>query len=160
MTLKDMMKRSLFLLVIATVISCVKNDSGASRSTLEQALQEFNAAFEQANVEVLDQMISKNYVHTNGSWKSFGREDWLGYMKKRKVEITTGELQVTKYEMREVEIEMHGSSAIITGKFLYEGVQKGISFEREIRVTNLWVIENEKWKRAGFHDTRIKNPAP
>jgi len=153
-----MMKRCLTLLVILTAASCTKNKDIANEQELEQAIHTFNFAFRMADVETLDRMISERYVHTNGSWKAFGREDWLGYMEKRKVQIETGELKVSRYEMQDLKIEIHGTSAFVTGMFLTEGEENGESFKRKIRISNFWVIENGEWKRAGFHDTHIENP--
>jgi len=154
---KDMMKRSLFLLVILTVISCNEINENATREKLEQTLQSFNKAFETANVEMLKLMISENYTHTNGSWKSFGKENWLGFMKSRKMRIENGELQINSYEMKELRIEMYELSAFVTGKIVMQGIENGVDFEKEIRISNFWVIENGEWKRAGFHDTRIES---
>ena len=132
-------------------------NKSASKENLEQTLQVFNNAFEMADVEILNSMTSDNYTHTNGGWKSFGKEDWLGYMKKRKIRIENGELQIASYEMKELSIQMHGLSAFITGKIVMEGIENRESFNKEIRVSNFWVFENEEWKRAGFHDTRIES---
>ena len=151
-----MMKRTLFLLVIATVISCTQKREVPSQEDLESALTSFNEAFEKADVETLDQLTTKNYVHTNGSWKAFGKREWLEYMTKRKVRIDNGELKLSIYRMEDLAIEMHKTSAFITGKIVIDGVENGEPFHREIRVSNFWVNEGGQWKRAGFHDTRIE----
>lgn len=61
-----MMKRSLFLLVIITLTACSKTDRNAKREELEEALRVFNTAYETVDPATLDQMITNNYVHTNG----------------------------------------------------------------------------------------------
>lgn len=151
-----MMKRALFLLVIATVISCSQKQEFVSQEDLEIAIQSFNEAFEKGEVEKLDELITENYSHTNGSWKAFGKKEWLDYMTKRKARIDNGELKLSIYRMDDLAIEMHTTSAFITGKIVIEGVENGEPFTREIRVSNFWVNEGGQWKRAGFHDTRIE----
>ncbi len=150
-----MMKRSLFLLVITTVISCTKKEV-ANSENLIQAIQNFNTAFENGDVDKLDKMITNNYIHTNGSWKAFGKEDWLGYMSKRRTRLDSGELRIGKYQMNDLNIEMYGTAAVVTGKITIEGIENGESFSRDIRISNFWVFRNGRWKRAGFHDTRIE----
>ncbi|MEM9648546.1 MAG: nuclear transport factor 2 family protein, partial [Bacteroidota bacterium] len=80
------------------------------------ALNQFNRAFQNGDVDTLDSMITSNYVHTNGSSKSFGKEAWIGYLKKRSAEIKEGNLEVFQYEMDEMELVFHGNSAIVTGR--------------------------------------------
>lgn len=155
-----MLKRSVFLLVIITLTACSKNDNNAQREKLEEALRVFNTAFETVDIETLDQMITDNYVHTNGSWEAFGKETWLGYMKKRKAKTESGELLVSRYEMTDLNVEMYEKSAFVVARFITEGREGSTLFKKQIRVSNLWVIEGGKWKRAGFHDTLIENPAP
>ncbi len=151
-----MMKRTLFLLVIATVISCNKKQAAPSREDLELTLKIFNEAFEKGNVEKLDQLITENYSHTNGSWKAFGKNKWLEYMRKRRARLENGELQLSIYRMDDLNIEMNQASAFVTGKIVMVGIENNDPFKREIRVSNLWVIEDGEWKRAGFHDTQIE----
>ncbi len=155
-----MMKRALLPLVIATVLSCSQKQDTASQETLVLAVKNFNEAFERGDVERLDQLITENYVHTNGSWKAFGKNEWLEYMRKRRARIDSGELQLSTYRMDDLNIEMHKTSAFVTGKIVMEGTENGESFKKEIRVSNFWVNKDGQWKRAGFHDTRIENPAP
>ena len=152
-----MLKRYFFLLVTLAVFSCsYESEKSGSIEELQQALILFNKAFEVGDVLTLEQMITESYVHTNSSWKSFGKETWLGYMKSRKALLESGELVLSRYEMQEQSIEMLDGSAIVTGKFVMEGEEKGVAFRKEIRVTNFWTIDQGKWKRAGFHDTRIE----
>ena len=148
-----MMKRFLFLSVVFILFSCSKQEEIPS---LEEALNRFNMAFENADVEVLASMIAENYVHTNSSWKSFGKDKWLGYMQKRKERIQNGELKIESYKLEELSIEYHGTTAIVTGKIVSSGVDNGEVFASEIRISNFWVIREGAWKRAGFHDTRIE----
>ena len=154
-----MMKRSLFLLVIVTLVACSKKEVNTQKEKLEKAIQIFNAAFETVDIEVLDQMIANNYLHTNGSWAAFNKATWLGNMKNRRAKIESGALFVSLYEMKDLNIEMYEKSAFVTARFITEGREDGTLFKKQIRVSNFWVIEDGKWKRAGFHDTLIENPA-
>ena len=152
-----MMKRILFLIVILSIVSCSTSNKQSGLIELRESINLFNKAFEQADNRTLAQMITDNYVHTNSSWKSFGKEEWLGYMEKRKDRIESGELKISNYRTEELEIELMGQSAIVTGKIVMDGVEDGESFHKEIRITNFWVVDEGIWKRAGFHDTRIGN---
>ncbi len=151
-----MMKRVLFFMVVLSVLSCQDSAVQPDEPGLLEALETFNQAFANADVETLDQMITSNYIHTNSNSKSFGREPWLNYLKGRQSKIADGTLTVQEYRLDDREIAFHGNTAIVTGKIVMSGVEDSNTFSREIRVTNIWVNEKGQWKRAGFHDTRIQ----
>lgn len=148
---------SIFLLLL---ISCSDNSSQSEKDNtkkeqLLETVETFNKAFNEGNIEVLIPMITKNYVHTNSNSKSIGKEDWLAYLAKRKKQIESGELVIKNYKMDEIEVEMHDDMAIVTGKISFLSISGGMEKQNAYRVTNVWVLEDGRWKRAGFHDTRI-----
>ncbi len=67
-----------------------------------------------------------------------------------------GVLVFHNYEMSELKIKFHNTTAIVTGKVSSSYSKKGEIKENEFRVSNLWVYEKGTWKRAGFHDGKIK----
>ncbi|MEO9869619.1 nuclear transport factor 2 family protein [Ekhidna sp.] len=151
------MKLLLTIFIAFLTYSCVSKTEG-SIADLEVAIQEFNDAFEKGDTLQLSSMITNNYVHTNSSWKSFGKSQWMKYMKARSKKLQRGELIIHQYMMEEVSIESHDQTAIVTAKILSSGEEDGVSFEKAFRVTNLWVYDGSRWLRAGFHDTAIKKP--
>ena len=146
------MKRVLTLLVGALLLGC----SDHRPTALEAQLAEFNEAFRIGDIEKLSSMITPNYVHTNSSWKSFGKEKWLGYMEDRSEKLASGHLTVDHYEMDEVAITYYDASALVTGKITVQGIEAGVPYAKSFRVTNLWVLQKGQWLRAGFHDTLIQ----
>lgn len=126
------------------------------KELLIQRVEEFNLAFRDGDIDKLGSMITDNYTHTNSNSKSIRKSDWLAYLQKRKKELTTGILIVENYEMSESEIEIYDDMAIVTAKISFSSIRAEEQKENEFRVTNVWVKEEGNWKRAGFHDTRIK----
>nr|WP_299383646.1 nuclear transport factor 2 family protein [Allomuricauda sp.] len=123
---------------------------------LPEAVQTFNNAFKTGDVETLGSMITENYVHTNGTSKSIGKSNWLGYLSQRSESIANGELEVLDYEMGDMEMVHHDGFAIVTGRVLTKNRVGQDTVEQQFRVTHLWVQENGQWKRAGFHDGKIQ----
>lgn len=148
------------LLVIISLVPLLmacepSQDASDHLDQLKSTLDRFNQAFAKADLETLDRHTPENYRHTNGNSAAFGKESWFNYLKKRKADIDSGVLVMEKYEMSEIDIQLHGNSAVITGKVLTKGVNKGEAFERQLRVSHFWILVDGIWKRAGFHDTRI-----
>ena len=143
------------LCLLFCFLSCTQNNESKKKS-LKVAVQQFNKAFMMGDVATLESMITENYLHTNGQSQVIKKENWINYLKKRKGQLDSGELKLIGYVMDQSNIEIHGNTAIVTGKV--EAVTKkndSIKEEHAYRVTHLWVLEGDQWKRAGFHDTKI-----
>ncbi len=81
----------------------------------------------------------------------------MAYLQKRKQEIVDGSLVVNRYNMSEVEVELFDDMAIVSAKISTSSLREpGEDQINEYRVTNIWVKETGNWKRAGFHDGKIK----
>ncbi|TMU55987.1 nuclear transport factor 2 family protein [Flagellimonas algicola] len=151
----------LFTLSVALFLHCSPNPkseetSAASKEKLLVALQKFNTAFQHGDIKTLDSMITDTYVHTNGTSQAIHKSIWLSYLKKRNARIANGELEVLHYEMGDLGFVHYTDFAIVTGRVLVTNRISQDTIENQYRVTHLWVIENGNWKRAGFHDGRIK----
>ncbi len=144
---------ALFLLLFT--IGCSEK-SKPSLDELSTTIEEFNAAFEIGDTTKLESMITENYVHTNSSWKSFGKEKWLSYMKSRREKLEKGLIRVSEYKMEEYSVELFENTALVTAKIISRGVENDEPFDKSFRVTNLWVFQDHQWKRAAFHDTLIQ----
>lgn len=143
------------ILVLIIAAGCSK-EKEPSVSELRSAIESFNEAYVRGDTSILAQMISDQYVHTNNSWRSFGKDQWLGYMRSRREKLDEGTLVVAAYEMDEYAVEQFGNSAIVTARISSKGTENGAPFDKSFRVTNVWVYNQGVWKRAAFHDTPIQ----
>lgn len=150
----------LFLILFIVVHSCKTETShnldSSDEEKLKERIEELNLAFKECDIQQLKSLITKNYLHTNGNSRVIRREKWIAYLEKRNLEINSGNLVVNTYDMKEVDIEIYDDMAIVTGKIATSFIKSGEHQEIEHRITNIWVKEEGKWKRAGFHDGRIK----
>ncbi len=149
------MKLFLFVFTFLFAFACSTKEEPKSQ-TLELAIEQFNEAYRIGNTDVLSKMITDNYTHTNGSWKSFGKEQWMSYMIKRQERLTSGGLVIDQYVMDELAIVFFENSAIVTARISTSGVEHNQPFSKQFRVTNIWVSQEGKWLRAGFHDSAIQ----
>ena len=152
------MKKGFVLFALFTVMAACSPPENASQeqSSLLSTLEVFNKAFERGDLITLDSLTTDNYIHTNGQSKAFSKEAWFKYLQGRKKDLESGKLMIKRYELTEEKVTMYGTTAIFTGLITTAGIQDATSFERQLRVTNLWVKEGGTWKRAGFHDTRVQ----
>ena len=131
------------------------DEAAPSEEALRKAIFAFNDAFARGNAEEIAGMITDDYRHTNGTAAAIDRASWLSYINQRQKLLEGGELIVHDYAIEELGISIHGRSAIVTGRIIVDQSRQGERSEQEYRITNVWVIENGTWKRAGFHDGKI-----
>ncbi|MDT7832588.1 nuclear transport factor 2 family protein [Flavobacteriaceae bacterium S356] len=146
---------TLLLAFTSCSISNATSESPTKESLLE-AVNKFNRAFSEGDVATLVTMITDDYKHTNGSSKAISAQSWLSYLNKRNNDLASKDLIVHSYDMDQIEIVLDNTWAIVTGRVKTVSTFKGIRKESEFRITHLWTYENERWKRAGFHDGKIK----
>ena len=154
-------KSILYLVLSLVLLSCVDRTGNivpnkSKKEALLTSIEKFNTAFKEGDIDVLESMITQNYLHTNGNSKVIRKKDWLGYLNKRSQDIGSGKLEVIKYNMDETAIEFHRNTAIVTGKVSVSTLADGQTQSSQFRVTNIWVLEDGNWKRAGFHDGKIQ----
>lgn len=153
--------KSIILLSIAlALIHCSSpnhNDKSlATKESLLKTIDKFNTAFNTGDVKTLESMVTDNYLHTNSNSESIRKEDWFNYLRKRKKDIDSGILSVSSYNMDQTRVEIYNSTAIVTARISVSSITSGEVKENQYRVTNIWVFQQGKWKRAGFHDGKIK----
>lgn len=124
--------------------------------TLLRAIDLFNLYFEKADADKLDAMLAAKYMHTNGSSKPYTKEVWLNYIRSRKGKLESKALVMEDYGMKDISIAFYDHVALVNGVVYSKGIENGESFDKKFRVTHLWVLESEQWKRAGFHDGVIE----
>lgn len=151
-----------FLKILLTIIiafnfsHCEDRKSDIAKEKLSEAINKFNMAFQEGNTNILKSMVTENYLHTNGNSKSIGKKDWFNYLSKREIEIKSGNLEVIQYKLDEMELNFSENIAIVTGKISVISKKMEEIQKNEYRITNVWVNEGGNWKRAGFHDSKIK----
>lgn len=151
-----------YIIIIFHFFSCsIRNNNSItldkkSKAALPTSINKFNTAFQKGDVPILEAMITSDYIHTNSNSKAIGKENWLNYLHKRATQIQSGYIQVLSYKMDETKTIFHGNTAIVTGKVTVTTKKDSTITENSYRVTNIWIYESEKWKRAAFHDGKIK----
>ncbi|MEK6153811.1 nuclear transport factor 2 family protein [Flavobacteriaceae bacterium 3-367] len=146
----------LSLLWFASTGACKKENTLEAERALLERVDQFNTAFKESNLVTLESMVTENYQHTNGNGKPIGKTDWLAYLEKRESEIKNGTLTIHQYEMLDVQLTLFGEVGVVTSKISVQSTNMGAYRENEYRTTNVWVKDGKSWKRAAFHDGKIR----
>jgi len=127
-----------------------------SEAEVRAAVASFGSAFVEADVPTLEGLLEENYIHINGSSGNvLNRDEWLGWVESRRAELESGALVVSDYRIEDVEVEIHGEAAVVTGVAVASGNRHGVPYHSQVRFTNVWVHRDGAWRRAAFHDTPL-----
>ena len=125
---------------------------------LEKAVMDFGEAFAKADVEQCQSMLHPDYMHVNGSSGSvIGATKWLAWLETRRKDLENGKYVLDSYEVRDLQFQVFGDVAYVTGVVASSGKDAKGSFQSTLRFSNVWVKYEGRWLRAAFHDSAV-NP--
>jgi ketosteroid isomerase-like protein len=149
----------LALLILLCICSLGQESSPVSvddsRREIENAVGRFSKAFVEADVSILNTLLSEDYIHTNSTGSALNKQQWLEYIKTRRADLEAGRLEIESYENKDLRIRVYGESAIVTGANVAKGKREGKPFVTQLRFTHLWIKQSGQWKRAAFHDSPV-----
>ncbi len=135
---------ALFLCALASVVQANPSDEAEIRQLQEgiaQAWIDGDAAF-------LDDAFDARYIHTNTRGVVTDREFDLDEVRKRDPRFDT-------YRHAEVQVIVHGDSAISSGRTSVAGKYGGTPFALELRFTDTFVRHRGRWRLAATHVTPL-----
>ncbi len=154
------MKASLLLAILLGFIAVVPSMSQSTATKTEkevlQAIKKFNQAFRQADAALLEAMLTDQYIHSNSGSKVIDKKSWLNYIKKRRKQLDSQTLKVASYQMSEVVMKVYGNTVVVNVLITATGTRHQQAFQSKIRCTQVWVNQQGTWKRAAFHDSKLK----
>ena len=154
------MSPAIFILLILLVLPQPAVSQETSREhEVRSTISAFGRAFVEADVSILRTFLTDGYIHVNGrSGSVLSRDEWLNWMESRRADLDSGELVISAYGVKDVQVEVYGETAVVTGVVSSSGQRQGVMFTSQVRFTNVWVMQGGAWRRAAFHDSPLPNP--
>jgi hypothetical protein len=132
-------------------------DTSALAAEVRARVAAFADAYVRADAGALDSLLARTYVHTNtGAAAPIDRATWLGYVGQRRDDLASGRLVVTAYANDDLAVHVYGAAAVVTGRNTTAGVRDGTPFRLDLRFTQVWIVEDGRWRRAVFHDSAVQ----
>lgn len=127
-----------------------------SETEVRSAVQAFAEAFIKADTTALNKLLDEKYIHVNGgSGNVINKEEWLKWVASRRSELDSGSLIVKDYEIENMLVVIHGVTAVVTGTVTDIGTKNGNPYGSQMRFTNIWIRNGNRWRRAAFHDSSL-----
>lgn len=145
----------LCIAVFCLALSGCAKSRDADVLSLETAVREFADAYRTGDVETVDALLANDYVHTNSGGAPGDRDSYLAWNRTRAENLQSRTWSVEAYELSELQMKPYDGFAIVTGRITASGVRDGAPWMSDIRFTNVWIVEDETWKRTAFHDAAV-----
>lgn len=150
-----LMKRRIAWTLLALVIAagCASEPAAPSLSPEEKDalrfVRDWCAAYQKHDADALDRILADDFVLTGTTGKLSGKADALKSARLRDVVYSA-------LESRDMQVRLHGDTAVVTGRTRIEGVRGGSTrFASEFRFTDIIVRDGDSWKAVAAHLTRL-----
>jgi uncharacterized membrane protein YdcZ (DUF606 family) len=70
--------------------------------------------------------------------------------------LDAGVVRMEEYRSSEPVIRLIGTMSVVTHEVTTAGVRKGERFRSRVQVTQVWIREGGRWRRAAFHDSPLE----
>jgi hypothetical protein len=130
------------------VLACAAGlKTGADLLNLEK--QRYQAMVK-IDLELLDSLLDHDLIFTHASAKLDTKESFMNSLK-------SGNLVYKSIDLEDVEVRMHESAGIVTGKSLLDIHVRGEDRKLQLRFTTVWLEKSDGWKVVAYQSTRAGN---
>ena len=109
---------------------------------------DWGVAFEQRDFSTLDRMMADEYILT----------DPLGHVRSKAetlAALENNEVQFETTRSDDVNIRIHGDTAVVTGRSTFRGCYKGWSMAGQYQYTDVLVFRDGAWRAISSHITAV-----
>ena len=143
------MRRSLLLAACLLVSAALPLHAGdAEEETLRGIDATWNSLRLEPDVEGLERLLRDDWVLTHSDGRVQDKADYL-----RELSSRTRANQAIGNQ--EVEIRLHGDTAVVTGTSVQSGTSNGQPWSGRFRFTRTWIRREGEWRMIASHSSRI-----
>lgn len=129
-------------MAVAQTSMASKTEMHTGSANVEQHLKNMENEWVKAsladNPDVLEPMLSNDFINIDSDGKVLDKAETMDRMKKSKWEIS---------EISDVQVDQHGDSAIVTGVWRGKGTDNmGKPVDTRERWVDTWVMKDGKWE--------------
>jgi len=121
---------------------------GNAEDEIKKLEQERNEALVHGDVAELDRMNSADYTVVN---------EWGQLLTKAQIleGFKSGALKFESREQSDLNIRVHGNTAVVIGRVVEKGTQNGKSMSPQVRFSRVYVKDKGKWVAVSTQNTPI-----
>src|SRR5256885_15672487 len=146
------MKKLLFAVTALTVLACVSgfaqnsaSDEGGRVLGLETA---WNHAIEAKDTKALDMLLANTFIAVEIDGSVSSKSEFLASIK-------APEYQPSQAVNEQINVQVYGNAAVVSGIFRVKGVEKGKPYVHRERFIDTWIKQDQTWQCVASSATLI-----
>lgn len=143
------MKARASLLFVAFLAALALNFAGAQnkRDSASQVLaveKKWNEVYKRGDIATMNSLLTDDFIITVEDGSTFSKPGYIAHTGNSTVRVEIS-------DMSDLQVRMHGNTAIVTGAYHEKGTDKGRHYEYRDRLTDVWMNYNGKWRLIASH---------
>lgn len=143
------MKARASLLVLVLLLTLPLGLAGAQsrRDSASQVLaveKQWNEVYKRGDIAMMNSLLTDDFIITVEDGQTYSKPGYIAHSGNATVHV-----QVS--DMSDLQVRMHGNTAVVTGAYHEKGTDNGKSYEYRDRLTDIWMNYNGRWRLIASH---------
>src|SRR5713101_4833568 len=104
----------------------------------------WNTAYKRGDIAAMDSLLADDFIITVEDGSTFSKPGYIAHNGNSTVHVEIS-------EMSDLQVRMHGNTAVVTGAYHEKGTEKGKPYEYRDRFTDVWMNINGSWRLIASH---------
>jgi ketosteroid isomerase-like protein len=144
------MKIKVSLLVLASLavwaldFAVAQNDRNPAASKVLALEKKWNDVYKRGDIAAMNSLLADDFIITVEDGSTFSKPGYIAHNGDSAVHVEIS-------EMSELQVRMHGNTAVVTGAYYEKGTEKSKPYEYRDRFTDVWMNLNGRWQVIASH---------
>jgi ketosteroid isomerase-like protein len=144
------MKIRVSLLVLASLavwaldFVVAQNERNPAATKVLALENKWNDVYKRGDIAAMDSLLADDFIITEEDGSTYSKPGYIAHN-------GGSALHVMISEMSDLQVRMHGNTAVVTGAYHEKGTEKGKPYEYRDRFTDVWMNLNGKWQVIASH---------
>jgi len=139
-------RASLLALVLA-MLGLSASGAQSKRDSASQVLaveKQWNEVYKRGDIAMMNSLLTDDFIITVEDGQTYSKPGYIAHSGNSSVHV-----QVS--DMSDLQVRMHGNTAVVTGAYHEKGTDKGKDYEYRDRLTDIWMNYNGRWRLIASH---------
>ena len=139
-------RASLLVLVLANLAFGVSG-AQSKRDSASQVLaveNQWNEVYKRGDIATMNSLLTDDFIITVEDGNTYSKPGYIAHSGNSSVRVEVS-------DMSDLQVRMHGNTAVVTGAYHEKGIDKGKPYEYRDRLTDIWMNYNGRWRLIASH---------
>lgn len=127
-----------------TVQTAIAVDSDSPARKVLALEKEWNEVYKRSDVAAMNDLLADDFIITVEDGSIFSKPGYIAHNGNSSVQVDVS-------EMSELQVRMHGTTAVVTGAYHEKGKEAGRPYEYHDRFTDVWMNSSGRWQLITSH---------